>query len=47
MQNRFVGDIEDFGKYGMLRFVASADYRLGVNWYFTDDGQGSAGNLTD
>ena len=38
MQNRYVGDIGDFGKYGMLRFVLSkSDLRLGVNWYLVQD----------
>ncbi|NBJ17008.1 MAG: hypothetical protein FNP40_15915 [Dehalobacter sp. 4CP] len=47
MQNRFTGDIGDFGKYGLLRYVAKSGLRIGVNWYLTDDGEDSAGNLTD
>lgn len=47
MQNRFTGDIGDFGKYGMLRYITKSGYRLGVNWYLTDDGRDSAGNLYD
>jgi hypothetical protein len=40
MQDRFVGDIGDFGKYGLLNFICSNDdkskeiFRLGINWYF-------------
>ena len=45
MQNRYVGDVGDFGKFGLLRFLCSftdADcpeprYRLGVVWYLYHD----------
>lgn len=47
MQNRFLGDIGDFGKYGLLRYLAKSGLRIGINWYMTDDGKDSAGNLTD
>jgi hypothetical protein len=47
VQNRFIGDIGDFGKYGMLICIGKAGYRIGVNWYLTDNGEDSAGNLTD
>lgn len=37
MQNRYVGDIGDFGKYGLLKSAFSTkQLRLGVNWYLTD-----------
>ena len=32
MQDRYVGDIGDYAKYGMLRALSSG-YRLGVAWY--------------
>ncbi len=32
MQNMYVGDIGDYGKYGLLRAIFS-DYRLGIVWY--------------
>lgn len=35
MQDRYVGDIGDFGKYGMLRILGST-LRLGVNWYLNE-----------
>ncbi|MDD5615514.1 MAG: hypothetical protein PHH85_04865 [Candidatus Methanoperedens sp.] len=36
MQDRYVADIGDFGKYGLLNFIASeTKLRLGVNWYLT------------
>jgi len=33
VQNRYTGDIGDFGKYGLLRALARDDLRLGVVWY--------------
>lgn len=37
MQNRYFGDIGDFGKYGMLRTIINSDLKLGVNWYLYPD----------
>ena len=45
MQNRYVGDVGDFGKYGLLRYLAGAQgsvtvekpLRLGVVWYLHPD----------
>lgn len=37
MQNRYVGDIGDFGKLGMLRAISQAGLSIGVNWYLTPD----------
>ena len=33
MQNAYVGDIGDYGKYGLLRVLAGHGLQLGVNWY--------------
>ena len=39
MQDKFVGDVGDFGKYGLLRTLAGIEpkakpgYRLGIVWY--------------
>jgi hypothetical protein len=39
MQDRFVGDIGDFGKYGLLNFICGngdkteKKFKLGINWY--------------
>ena len=33
MQDNYVGDIGDYGKYGLLRHVTAASLRLAVNWY--------------
>ncbi len=35
MQNRYVGDAGDFGKYGLLRALSSEEMSLGVVWYLT------------
>jgi len=49
MKNQYVGDICDFAKYGLLRWLSSAGpsrLRVGVIWYLTEnaptgDGRGS------
>lgn len=33
MQDHYVGDIGDYGKYGLLRAVCSQKLTLAVNWY--------------
>jgi len=35
MQDRYAGDVGDFGKIGMLRKIAESGLRVGVNWYLT------------
>ncbi|HEY9059528.1 MAG TPA: hypothetical protein VIO64_03345 [Pseudobacteroides sp.] len=37
MQNRYVADVGDYGKYALLRNVAKTGMLLGVNWYSTPD----------
>jgi hypothetical protein len=38
MQDRYVGDVGDFGKYGLLRLLAQqTSFRLGVIWYLYGD----------
>ncbi len=42
MQNRYAGDVGDFGKYGLLRALCQADMhgpplQLGVVWYLVPD----------
>ena len=46
MQDRYVGDAGDFGKYGLLRHLGRAsgcrtDLKLGVIWYLVDDESGN------
>lgn len=35
MQDRYVGDVGDFGKLGLLRKISKFGLRVGVNWYLT------------
>src|SRR6185437_5397777 len=46
MQNRYVCDIGDFGKYGLLRALIRDDLRLGVVWYLNpNEEENSDGGL--
>ena len=33
MQDAYVGDIGDYGKYGLLRAMEKSGLKIGVNWY--------------
>src|SRR5688500_14909465 len=52
MQNRYTGDVGDFGKYGLLRLLAgesdsSRRLRLGIIWcLYPDEGHNADGNHT-
>lgn len=35
MQDRYAGDVGDFGKLGMLRQISTTGLKIGVNWYLT------------
>ena len=37
MQNRYVGDIGDYGKIGLLRQICRSGLSVGMNWYLTPD----------
>ena len=37
MQNKYTGDVGDFGKLGMLRRICGTGLTLGVNWYLMQD----------
>ena len=37
MRDQFVGDVGDFGKYGLLRRLTNPDLTLGVVWYYRLD----------
>ena len=37
MQNRYAGDVGDFGKLGLLRQLTSTRLDIGVNWYLAPD----------
>lgn len=41
MQDRYTGDVGDFGKLGLLRCIAAQGLRIGVNWCFVQDEVGN------
>ncbi len=47
MQNKYVGDIGDFGKLGLLRCLQTAGLTIGVNWYLTPDEGNTDGRFVD
>ncbi|SEH21735.1 hypothetical protein [Selenomonas sp. KH1T6] len=47
MKNQYFGDIGDYGKYGLLRFLAGHGETVAVNWYLTKDDQSNDGNIRD
>ena len=32
MKNQYFGDVGDYGKYGLLRFIAKRGVSIAVNW---------------
>jgi len=47
VQNRYTGDIGDFGKLGLLRWVGRSGLSIGVNWYLvSDETHGNDGKYT-
>lgn len=46
MKNQYVCDIGDYGKYGLLRFLAQHGIRIGINWYLTKNDFSTDGNKT-
>ncbi len=46
MKNQYVGDVGDYGKYGLLRFLANRGIKIGVNWYLTKDDKSADGKFT-
>ena len=43
MKNMYVGDIGDYGKYGLLRYLSMQGILIGVNWYLTKDDESNDG----
>jgi hypothetical protein len=35
MQDRYVADVGNFGKYELLRNIAKTNLIIGINWYLT------------
>nr|MCR5452695.1 hypothetical protein [Lachnospiraceae bacterium] len=47
MKNQYFGDIGDYGKYGMLHFLAQHKVSVAVNWYLTEDDGSNDGRHID
>lgn len=45
MKNQYFGDIGDYGKYGLLRFLASCGITIAINWYLTPNDQSNDGSI--
>lgn len=45
MKHQYFGDVGDYGKYGLLRFIAKRGVTIAVNWYLTPDDQSNDGNI--
>jgi hypothetical protein len=46
MKNQYVGDVNDYRKYGILRKLIDAGLKLGVFWMLTEDDSSGEGNDT-
>ncbi len=48
MKNQYFGDVEDYGKYSLLKFLAEHDVKIAVNWYLSEkDDRSGDGKFTD
>ena len=47
MKNQYLCDIGDYGKYALMRAFATADVKVGVNWYLTEDDGSKDGKFVD
>ena len=47
MKDQYVGDIGDYGKYGLLRYLNNCNLKIGVNWYLTPGDGGTDGIHTE
>lgn len=46
MKNQYCGDIGDYGKYGLLRYLAQKGIKIGINWYLTRNDDSNDGKFT-
>ena len=44
MKNQYFGDIGDYGKYGLLKFLGERDVKIAVNWYLTKNDKNKPGD---
>ena len=47
MKDQYVADIGDYGKYGLLRFLANKGVKVGINWYLTPGDGKTDGKYTE
>ncbi len=47
MKNQYIGDVGDYGKYGLLHFLNDSGIETGVNWYLTPDDGTTDGKYLD
>ena len=45
MKHQYFGDVGDYGKYGLLRYIAKRGVTIAVNWYLTPDDQSNDGSI--
>lgn len=46
MKNQYIGDIGDYGKYSMLRYLEKNGIKIGINWYLTENDDSNDGKFT-
>jgi len=44
MKNQYIGDVKDYGKYGLIRFLEANGVKFGINWYATANDSTNEGN---
>ena len=47
MKDQYFADLGDYGKYGLLRFLAGRGVKIGINWYLTPDDGSTDGKYTE
>lgn len=47
MKNQYAGDVGDYTKLGILRYLENAGFRIGLNWYLTPDEPENSKSKTD
>ena len=45
MKNQYFGDVGDYGKYGLLRFLSKQRVTVAINWYLTANDESNDGNI--
>ena len=45
MKDQYIGDIGDYGKYGLLRYLISNGINIGINWFYTENDKTGHGSI--